>query len=328
VILSSDKLSVLKKLQSFLLEICSDEDILYRVENSNPWFTPRATKEALNSIAHYLLDQQELMKWSNSYSFNDSKNIGIICAGNIPMVSFHDILCVYASPHRLSLKLSSKDNFLTRFVLEKWMEIDLEWKSRVEFVERIEKVDKIIATGSNNSYQYFEYYFKKFDHILRKNRTSVAIVSANATDKELDGLSDDILSYFGLGCRNVSKIYFENGFNTDRLFERAEKHKYLFEHTKYMNNYDYQRTLLLMNSVPHLSNNFLMIRECPDLFSPISTVHYEWYEKIAHVELKLEEQKNEVQCIIGRDFIPFGGSQSPCLMDYADGIDVMSFLSE
>jgi len=328
VLLTSDKLLVLKKLQSFLLEICLDEDILYRVENSNPWFTPRATREALKALANHLLSENELQSWLDSYSFSEPKSIGMICAGNIPMVSFHDILCVYASPHRLSLKLSSKDNFLTRFVVEHWIGMDYDWKSRVEFVERIEKVDYVIATGSNNSYQYFEYYFKKFDHILRKNRTSVAIVPANVTDEELDGLSDDILSFFGLGCRNVSKLYFEKGFNTDRLFERAEKHKYLFEHTKYMNNYDYQRTLLLMNSIPHLSNNFLMIRECPDLFSPISTAHYEWYENITDVKLKLKEQKSEVQCIVGRDFVPFGGSQSPKLRDYADGIDVMSFLSK
>jgi hypothetical protein len=324
---AQDKISCLQQLKDKIISLSNNEDFLYRIEGSNPWFIPEFTRKSLDSISAEMLDEKRLTTWITSYSISRTPKItGIIAAGNIPFVSFHDILCVYFTNHNLKLKLSSKDRYLPEHILNLWTEIDVEWKNRIEYVDRMVHCDKIIATGSNSTFNYFEHYFGKYDSILRKNRTSIGIVHKDIADEEVDLLMDDIFLYFGLGCRSISKLWIEKGFELKRIFEASERYHYLHMHSKYMNNYDYQRTLLLLNSIPHLSNDFLMLRESSEVFSPISVLHYNWFETPGEYEAEVLSRSEDIQCVIGRGYIPFGRSQSPSLTDYADGIDVMEFL--
>lgn len=321
------KIAQLQNLKSALIELANDDDFLYRVEGQNSWFTKEFSQKAILNIVEGYLDDTKLKSWLSHYIIEKQKDtVGLILAGNIPIVGFNDILCAYFTTDNLRIKLSSKDAVLTPKILSLWTEIDSEWNERISIVERIENCDKIIATGSNNSYKYFEYYFRKYKHILRKNRTSIAIIHKNISDSELDALIDDIFLYFGLGCRNVSKLWIEKGFELTRIFEASERYNFLFNHAKYMNNYDYQRTLLLLNKVEHLSNNFLMLKEDENLFSPISVLHYQYFEDMKVVKNNIDMNKEQLQCVIGKGHIPFGQSQCPSLEDYADGIDTMSFL--
>lgn len=321
------KIEVLQALKSEILTLSSDENFLLKVESDNPWFIPQFSQYALNSIAREMLDENKLRQWVSRYTFNEiPKKIGIIAAGNIPLVSFHDILCAYMTSHNVDMKLSSKDHYLTAHILDIWKGLDTQWNRRLSYVEQMKDIDKIIATGSNNAHQYFEYYFGKYDNILRRNRTSIAIVPSDISDTELDLLMDDVFLYFGLGCRNVSKLWIETGFDLERIFRASERYSFLFSHTKYMNNYDYQRTLLLLNNTPHLANNFLMLKEDTSIFSPISTLHYQYYQDLNEVSAEITSKTSDIQCVVGRDYIPYGQSQKPSLTDYADGVDTMNFL--
>lgn len=309
-----------------LKKLSEDQDFIWKVESQNPWFIPSFTRLSIQSIMEQFLNQANLEKWSSQYSIEEIDKLGIILAGNIPLVGFHDILCGYFCSNKVEIKLSSKDMILTPKVLEIWTELDPDWKTRLSIVERLGSCDKIIATGSNSAYNYFEHYFGKYKNILRRNRTSIAIVPKDISSEELDALMEDIFLYFGLGCRNVSKLWIEKGFELSRIFEASERYNYFFNHVKYMNNYDYQRTLLLMNKIPHLSNNFLMLKEDKNLFSPISVVNYEIYEDIKSVNNDIEQNIQDIQCVIGREHAPYGQSQQPSLYDYADGVDTMQFL--
>ncbi len=324
------KISNLLALNKELRALTKDVDLLYRVEGANSWFVPENVIRALNAICDAMLIESKLQAWIDNYPpIKTDYSLGLILAGNIPLVGFHDILCAYMSPARVKIKLSSKDAILTSKVLEIWKNLDENWASRLEFVDRIIGCEKIIATGSNTTFQYFEQYFSKYKSILRKNRSSIGIIHKEITDTEIDSLCDDIFAYFGLGCRNVSKLMIEKGFDLARIFEASDrKYLHLFEHSKYMNNYDYQRTLLLLNNITHLSNNFLMLREDSALFTPISVVNYEWFETKSEYMDSISSNLENIQCVIGKDFIPFGNAQSPELTDYADGVDVMKFLSE
>lgn len=324
----NNKIKVLDQLKTKIIDLAVDTEFLYQVEANNPWFTMDFVKYAIQTLAHEMLDSKKLSQWITPYSATtNSKNLGIILAGNIPLVGFHDLLCAYMSPHIVKIKLSSKDIILTKKIIEIWSSLDSEWASRISIVEKIDQCEKIIATGSANTYRYFEAYFKKYEHILRKNRTSIALVPANISDAELDLLMDDIFLYFGLGCRNVSLLWIEKGFQINRIFEASERYAHFFSHSKYMNNYDYQRTLLLLNRVIHLANNFLMLRENESIFSPISVVHYQEFEQMDKVHQFIAANHQDIQCVIGPGFITYGSSQQPGLNDYADGVNVMEFLS-
>jgi len=320
------KIEVLKQLTQELKNLAQDSDFLYLIEGQNNWFTPEFVQLSIHSITENYLDEKALRNWLENYPLVEKDHVAIIPAGNIPLVGFHDILCAYFAASRVSIKLSSKDNLLTKAVLDIWCKIDSVWAERMQIIERIENYDKIIATGSNTSYHYFELYFKKYKSILRKNRTSIAVVHKDMTEEELDFLIDDIFLYFGLGCRNVSKLWIEKGFELSRIFEASEKYNRFFQHSKYMNNYDYQRTLLLLNRIEHLSNNFLMLKPDKGLFSSISVLHYEIFEDEKEFKSDLELYKEDIQCVIGRGYIPYGKGQSPQLADYADGADTIQFL--
>jgi hypothetical protein len=320
------KIEVLKKLAEELKKLSQDNDFLHRVESQNSWFTQSFVKLSIENIIKEFLDEQKLIEWISIYNISEKGSVGIILAGNIPAVGFHDILCSYFAVNKVYIKLSSKDNILTPIILKIWTGLDSDWNERLEIVERIIKCDKIIATGSNSAFHYFEQYFSKYKNILRRNRTSMAIVHKDISDEDLNFLIDDIFLYFGLGCRNVSKLWIEKDFELSRIFEASERYNYFFNHAKYMNNYDYQRTLLLLNMIPHLSNNFLMLKEDKSLFSAISVLHYEYFENEGDYLQDIEFNKEDLQCIIGKGFVPFGQSQRPGLNDYADGVDTMKFL--
>jgi len=251
--------------------------------------------------------------------------VGVTMAGNIPLVGFHDWLTVFVSGHRQLIKPSGKDSILIRHIIE----ILSQWDPRIpELMKESEKLngcDAYIATGSNNSGRYFEYYFGKYPNIIRKNRTSAAILTGKETHEDLQNLAKDVLLYFGLGCRNISKIYVPRDYAFEPLLNAFEEFRWMKDHNKYRNNYDYQLSLLLLNKLYYMSNEVLLLTENEQLFSPIAQLHYEFYESIPDTNMLYGTLTESLQCVCGKDGYAFGKSQKPSLTDYADGIDTLSF---
>jgi hypothetical protein len=312
-----------------------DEQLSSLIESAkqyNAWFTPQSTAMAIHAISE-MLNQPDLDKWIDANTDEPVKMnaIGLILAGNIPLVGFHDILCVLASGNKALIKLSSQDKQLIPYILSKLSEIEPRFTEQFEFIERLKDFDAIIATGSNNTSRYFEYYFSKVPHIIRKNRNSIAVLNGNENREELKSLGHDIFDYFGLGCRNVSKIYVPKGYNFNAFFESIEEFKSVADHHKYNNNYDYNKSIFLVNMDKHLDNGFLLLKEDKRMASPLAVVYYQEYESIQEAERELLDNKEGIQCIISRsdlsmNVLPFGQSQRPGLWDYADGADTMAFL--
>lgn len=306
------------------------EDFLAKLklaELQNPWFTQENMKFCLAQWGK-ILTIENLEKWLKSYPYTENpKKIGIVMAGNIPLVGFHDLVSVLFSGNHAMVKTSSKDQVLMEFVLNYLKEFDDDLNDSIQKVERLGKVDAVIATGSNNTARYFEYYFKEIPHIIRKNRTSVAVLNGNESETELKNLGEDIFRYFGLGCRNVTKLYLPEGYNTDLIFEAFYDWNPIINHTKYANNYDYNRAIYLMEQQAFLDNNFLILKESKEFHSPIGVVHFEYYQNLDEVKKELESHQEKIQCVVGNGFeIPFGQTQKPSLTDYADGVDTMEFL--
>lgn len=297
----------------------------------NPWFTTENIGHAIDGLAH-MLRPEALSSWLERYPAPDasqpSKKVGLILAGNIPMVGFHDLFCVMAAGHEAVVKASAQDNVLLPALIALLnSEIrGLSWKVTWR-TEKLGTVDAVIATGSNNTARYFEYYFGKYPHVIRKNRSSVAILTGAETDEQLDALGEDVFSYFGLGCRNVSKIYVHESFDIDRLFKAIYRHNEIVNHNKYANNYDYYRALWMMNLERILDNGFVILRESEAISSPVGTIFWERFSDEEALRKLLDTRKEEVQCIVSSKDIPFGNSQKPELWDYADGVDTMGFLS-
>jgi hypothetical protein len=299
----------------------------------NNWFTEDNIDLMLNSITDNFLDEQKIAKWSSNYpasknnDFSAPKTVGLVMAGNIPLVGFHDLFCVLFSGNKALVKLSSKDNILLPFIVERLFEFNPELKDYIVFTDILKNINAVIATGSNNSARYFEYYFKKYPHIIRRNRGSVAVLTGGESKDDIFNLGKDIFQYFGLGCRNVSKLYVPYDYDFTFFFDTLELYKKIREHGKYMNNYDYNRTILMMNKVPHLASDFLMITEDERIISPIASLHYEFYTDENDLKLKLEKHSGDIQCVAGKNFpIPFGKTQQPQLWDYADNVNIMEFL--
>jgi hypothetical protein len=303
------------------------ETVLKLAEIHNPWFTQENLQISLEQWGN-LLTVEKLEKWVKFYQYTENpKNVGIIMAGNIPMVGFHDLLSVLLTGHNAWVKTSSKDDVLMNWIIKFLQESDEELKSSIQKVEKLQDVDAVIATGSNNTARYFEFYFKNIPHIIRKNRTSVAVLKGDETKEDLENLAKDIFTYFGLGCRNVTKIYLPQNYNTDLLFEAFYEWNPIINHPKYANNYDYNRAIYLMENEKFLDNNFVILRESEDLHSPIGVVHYSFYEDLNATKVQLMEMEEKIQCMVGKDLpVKFGNTQKPALMDYADGIDTMKFL--
>jgi hypothetical protein len=302
-----------------------------RAEESNGWFTRDNVLKAFESWAN-ALTKENLSKWTSVYSFNNTKpkTIAIIMAGNIPLVGFHDLLCVLITGNIAKIKLSSNDKHFLPLIFKFLAYHNPYFKNKVEFTEeKLENFDAVIATGSNNTARYFDYYFGKYPSIIRKNRNSVAILTGKESENELELLGNDIFQYFGLGCRSVSKIFVPKGYNFDKLFKAIYKFKNIINYKKYENNYNYNKTVYLMSEFNLLENGFVMLKEDSSYSSPIATLFYEFYDSEKLLSKKLKNDKEYIQCAVGshKDFINFGETQNPKLWDYADGVDSIAFLN-
>jgi hypothetical protein len=306
------------------------ELLLKKSEIENPWFTIDNQKFAFRQWSD-LLTEENIKNWLKDYSVSKTpKRVGLILAGNIPLVGWHDVISVVLSNHIPVIKLSSKDKLTVPFLLKKWKEFSGN-QVEFEFVDRLENFDAVIATGSNNTARYLEYYFKKHLNIIRKNRTSVAVLKGDETEAELQLLAKDIFQYFGLGCRNVTKIFIPEDFLIDRLFESFLGYQDIINHHKYANNYDYNKAVYLLNRDLFWDNNFVMLKEDDKLFSPLSVINFSRYSSIDDVKSFIAENEENIQCIVakddlGFDSIQFGEAQNPGLDTYADNVDTMKFL--
>ena len=299
-----------------------------RAEQYNHWFTPQFSNLAAQTISTQFLQQDKLEQWIAHYHIDDNiqpKTVGIVMAGNIPLVGFHDFLCVFISGHKQVCKLSGKDDILLKHLVEKMIEWNPAVADHVRFDSMLKDCDAYIATGSNNSARYFDYYFGRYPSVIRRNRTSVAILTGNETAEELSLLADDVMIYFGLGCRNVTQLYTPKDYDFVPLLTALKKYSWFFDHHKYRNNYDYQLAIYLMNNKYYMTNDCIVLVENSNPFSPIGTLHYSFYENADEVYTQLQNSE-EVQAIVGAKGLPFGQAQQPALMDYADGVDVMAFL--
>lgn len=305
------------------------EDIKAKASRENGWFIPEFIDIATNNIARFFLQKNILEKWAATYQLlatpANPKNIGLVMAGNIPLVGFHDWMCIFISGHKALIKLSSKDQVLIKHLIEKLNEWNAEAASDNSFSEMLKNCDAYIATGSNNSSRYFEYYFKKYPHIIRRNRTSIAILTGEETKEELEQLADDVYLYFGLGCRNVTKIYVPVDYDFIPLLQAFNRYSYLADHPKFKNNYDYNLALHLLNKKYYMTNGAILLIEDPAIFSPISQLNYEYYVDKNDLSGKIPDSQN-LQCTVGKEFTAFGKSQFPSITNYADGVDTLQFL--
>jgi hypothetical protein len=308
------------------------DTMIYNQHLINPWFTPENVRSALDAIASELTEEN-LIQWTNSYpqlkESNSPITAGVIMAGNIPLVGFHDFLCTLISGNNIVAKTSSKDSQLLVLISEILSDINPEFKNRIVFTDdTLKGFDVVIASGSNNSSRYFEYYFGKYPNIIRKNRNSIAILEGDESEDDLEALGTDIFSYFGLGCRNVSKIYLPEGFNLAILDKYWKSFSGCISHQKYANNYDFNKAVYIVNKENFFDTGYLLMKEEKKLASPISVLHYEYYKTLNDVIKQTELMKENIQCIVGNHYIPFGKAQSPHLWDYADGIDTIEFLQK
>lgn len=342
--LLKERITLLQKLRNYL--DANNENLQEAVdlaERSNTWFTKDYIYLAINNIKDLFLDQQLLEKWTATYpsivnsEVQNSKTVGIVMAGNIPLVGFHDFLCVYLSGHKALLKLSSKDSILWQHLLAQLFNWDKDLAEQVQVTEMLKNADAYIATGTNNTSRYFEHYFSKYPHIIRRNRTSVAVLDGTETKEELQLLSKDIYTYFGLGCRNVSQIYVPKGYDFRKLLPNLTIFPPHIEHHKYKNNFDYQLTLFLLNKIQYMSNDHILLVENKIPFAPIGTLHYTYYDENPSLLISQLAHNDEIQCIVSKHkdnstckgvHVYFGETQKPKLTDYADGIDTMQFLSQ
>ncbi len=305
-----------------------------RAGEKNPWFTEDFTRHAFRALGEMLLPDR-LERWAAHYDLKDehprSKTVGLVMAGNLPLVGFHDMLCVLLSGHRLLARTSSRDEVLPAAIRETLIGLDKEWEECFSLTgAALQGFDAVIATGSNNTSRYFDYYFGKYPHIIRKNRNSLALLTGHEEAGDLEKLADDVFLYFGLGCRNVSYLFLPEGYDHTALLEAFGKYRYIEDNHRYANNYSYQRALLQMNRVPHTDTGFALLREETALASPISVIHFRFYHSEKEVHDFVQEHEQEIQCRVGHatGWQAFGTTQSPALEDYADGIDTMEFLKK
>ncbi len=311
---------------------------IFRASLENQWFTAEAIQQSIAAIIQKYLQSEKLWQWVAKYPLAATvpnkevvKTVGLVMAGNIPLVGFHDFLSVFLSGHQAMVKLSSKDAVLFKALAEMLYELNPNTQERLEIAERLQNFDAIIATGSNNSARYFETYFGKYPNIIRKSRSSVAVLTGQESKEEIKALGVDIFQYLGLGCRNVSKLMLPKNFDFVNFMDGLEGYNYMMNHNKFKNNYDYHRSIYLLNREHHYANNFLMLVQNESVASPISVVHYEFYADENDLANKLIEQKDHIQCVVGASteeaqYIPFGQAQQPELWDYADKVDTMGFL--
>lgn len=335
-ILNSEKLIIaLKKLSDFMNEPGEAfKNLIFSASNSNAWFTAEEVERALHSL-HKMLNPQDLEKWFADITVSENpKKVGLILAGNIPMVGFHDVIAVLATGNIALIKLSSSDDKLVPALLSELVKIEPLLAERIVYVDRLKDFDAVIATGSNNTSRYFDFYFGKGPNIIRKNRNSVAVITGDESKEELAQLGHDIFDYFGLGCRNVAKLYIPEDYDIKNFFEPIEGFAGIINHFKYNNNYDYNKSIYLVNLKHHYDNGFLLLTEGESLSSPLAVLYYETYTNIEQVEAILNSKADEIQCVVGTaplklktPILGFGQSQNPKLWDYADNVNTVEFLN-
>ena len=293
----------------------------------NAWFLPEFIDQAILQIREQFLDQSALEAWTASYPSisNEATNlkVGIVMAGNIPLVGFHDLLSTLIAGHTAIVKRSSKDQVLMDFIIKSLIDIDPKFEAQISVQEQLKNCDAYIATGGNTAGNYFEYYFGKFPHIIRKNKTSIAILDGSETLSELAALADDCMLYYGMGCRNVTQIWVPEGYDFIPFLNALKKYNYLLDQHKYKHNYDYQLALLMMGKKLYMDSGGVLMSENPSPFAAISQIHYQQYKLGAMPTLNMDE----IQCVVGKNQLPFGSLQKPLLAQYADGVDSLAFLS-
>lgn len=323
------RIELLLRLKEYLLADTEEwQSIKHSASLHNGWFTPEFIDLSLKNIIEQFLQEDKLINWVSYYRIDENlvpKTVGIVMAGNIPLVGFHDFLSVFISGHNQTIKLSTKDDILLKHLVQKMYSWDASMPNQVTFAPMLRGCDAYIATGSNNSARYFDYYFSKYPGIIRRNRTSVAIINGDEPGDELEKLSDDIHTFFGLGCRNVTKIFVPEGYDFVPLLQSFHKYKYFADHHKYRNNYDYNLSIQIMNNRFYMTNESTLLVENESFFSPISQLNYSFYDNKKALLESLKSSK-EIQCIAGLN-LPLGMAQKPGLMDYADSMDTMRFLS-
>ncbi|MFZ1752066.1 MAG: acyl-CoA reductase [Saprospiraceae bacterium] len=309
--------------------------IIANAEAQNPWFTRDNILLALKSIRSEYLDEYALNDLISKYNLDDNiepRNIGLILAGNIPLVGFHDVLCCYLAGHVSMIKYSDKDTVLMQGMVSMLKNIDPNSDKYFVEVEKLIAYDAAIATGSNATAKHFEYYFRHVPHIIRQNRNSIAVLSGDESADDFNALGSDIFSYFGMGCRNVSKVFVPSQMDLSNLIEGLSAYKDLLNHNKYKNNYDYNVALNLINLEPFLQGEHIILKESAQIISRIGTLHYQYYEKLDDVSNWIQNHTNEIQCVVSNinipnvEVLPFGAAQCPSLDTYADGVDTMQFL--
>lgn len=309
--------------------------VMQRAKFHNPWFTIENQELSIRAIAEQYLDGGKLGEWLSRYEIPEQAapaTVAIVMAGNLPLVGFHDLLCVFAAGHKALIKLSDKDQYLLPYLLKLMGQFDDRASSYFETTERLQGFEAVIATGSNNSARYFEAYFSKYPHIIRKNRNGVAVLDGKESEAELLALGRDVFQYFGLGCRNVSKLYVPRGYRFEPLLEALHEYREIVQHDKYKNNFDYNYALYILNKEPYMANGCIILTENASLQSRIAGLHYEFYDKLDEVESEISRRKDEIQLVAARPgllrqaALPFGQTQQPQLWDYADGVDTMAFL--
>lgn len=295
----------------------------------NNWFIPEFVDKAVNNIARNFLQRDVLQDFASQYNLTDGpvqpKKVGVVLAGNIPLVGFHDVLCVFLTGHYAMIKPSSKDEALIKHLVEKMKAWRPEADRYFTLSPMLKGCDAYIATGSNNTSRYFEYYFRNYPTIIRRNRTSVAVLTGRETTEELGELAEDVYQYFGLGCRNVTKLFVPRDYNFEPLLEAFSKYNYLINHHKYKNNYDYNLAAHIINNKYYMTNGSIILVENDSPFSPISQLHYEFYEDEQAVRQGLTDN-DTVQCIVGRQYTSFGQAQCPQIDTFADDVDTVAFL--
>ncbi len=325
-----------------LHELSNDSNFSHIVNNAyrhNPWFTPQNCRYAIEAIANEWLTKNSLSNWVSRYpneffSLKQTKTIAVVMAGNVPFVGFHDLLCTLMVGHRFMGKVSSKDGGLMQGIIDMLIEIEPQLKNYITLTnDRIAQFDAVIATGSDNSARYFEHYFGKYPNIIRKNRHSLAVLSGNESDNELQALANDVFMHFGLGCRNVSKLLVPAGYDFERLIDAFKAYSNVINHNKYANNYEYHRAIYLMNRIEHLDTGFMLLKPDENLGSPVGVLFFQNYNGFESVNSYITANADNLQCVVSSEkaitnSIGFGKAQNPDINDYSDGIDTIKFLAE
>ncbi|MDX1904927.1 MAG: acyl-CoA reductase [Thermonemataceae bacterium] len=333
----AQRVAAFKNLGYYLKNIPFEEfnNLALQAKTKNNWFTSENVEKALGGIGKFL-EAEALEKWVEIYpkiAHTNPKKVAVVMAGNIPAVGFQDFLSVLMAGHILLARPSSEDDILIKFIAEKLLEIEPDFQPFLYFVERINEAEAIIATGSDNTARYFEYYFAKKPHIIRKNRVSIAILNGKEDFNDLEALGADIFSYFGLGCRNIAKLYVPDNYDFTYFFKGIEQFNYIANHHKYFNNYEYNKAIYLLKPLEHLDNGFLLLSQSKEIASPVACLYYETYENNEELIQKITPFEQKIQCIVSKEAFwqksyDFGQAQYPTLWDYADDIDLMRFLEE